>query len=309
MTKKNSQSCQYALNKFKIAELSLKRKLYLLQSAIDQRKSFRSLTLLIKKAKANFGELKTTIDAVLSPKSISTSSVMERYSNLLSRLEKFEHEIDSLDDDGQLSQSSTRIRDDVSVTTHTTARCPTSRRCSPSTNYVPEASNPVNLSFSNKTPPLPPTPEKPSLCLSKCTETMLSKFLIGNNENPLTIGMSTASSFRPNNTDNTADSTTEANYSDKKLAKSETTVAKTRFSSDRFTLSDTTTSAVDHFTVNQQQSKRDNDTIQPLNFASTQIKFQNPFPQENLDNHFQTKNILSEFSRDLAEKLFQMQTF
>ena len=65
MTKKNSQSCQYALNKSKIAELSLKSKLNLLQFAIDQRKSFRPFTLFINKAKANVGELKTTLDAVL----------------------------------------------------------------------------------------------------------------------------------------------------------------------------------------------------------------------------------------------------
>ena len=81
MTKKNSQNCQYALNKFKIAELSLKSKLDLLQTAIDQKKSFRLLTMLINKAKANVDELKTTLDAVLkeSPDSSSTSSVMERY--------------------------------------------------------------------------------------------------------------------------------------------------------------------------------------------------------------------------------------
>ena len=105
MTKNNSQSCQYELKKFKIVELSLKSKLDLLQSAIDQRKSFRSLTLLISKAKADVDELKTTLDAVLkeSPNSRSSSSVMERNSNLLSRLEKFEHAIDSLDDDGLLS--------------------------------------------------------------------------------------------------------------------------------------------------------------------------------------------------------------
>ena len=114
MTKKNSQSCQYALNKFKVAELSLKSKLDHLQTAINQQKSFRSLTLFINKAKANVDELKKTLDAVLkeSPNSSSTSSAMERYSNLLSRLEKFEHEIDSSDDDGLLSKSSTRIRDE-----------------------------------------------------------------------------------------------------------------------------------------------------------------------------------------------------
>ena len=169
MPKKNSQSCQYALNKFKIAELTLKSKLDLFQSAFDQRKGFRSLTLLINKAKANVNELKTALDGVFreTPNSNSTSSVMERYSNLLSRLEKLELKIDSSDDAGLLSQSSTRIRDDVSVTTHTTARCQTSRRCSPSMNEFPEASNPERLSLPNKTPPLPPRSEKPSLfCLN-----------------------------------------------------------------------------------------------------------------------------------------------
>ena len=157
MTKKNSQSCQYALNKFEIAELrelSLKSKLDLLQTAINQQKSFRPLTLLINKAKTNVDELKITLDAVLkeSPNSSSLSSVMERYSNLLSSLEKFEHEIESSDDDGLLSQSSTRIRDDVSVTTHTTVRYPTPRRCSPTMTEIREASNPERSSFFNKTP-------------------------------------------------------------------------------------------------------------------------------------------------------------
>ena len=124
-----------------------------MKPAIDQRKSFRSLTLLINNANANVDELKTTLDAVLKEilNSSSTLSVMERYSSILSRLEKFEHELDSLDDDGLLSQPSTRIRDDVSVTTHTIARCPTSRRCSPSLNEIPEASNPERSSFCNKT--------------------------------------------------------------------------------------------------------------------------------------------------------------
>ena len=93
---------------------------------------------------------------------------------------------------------------------------------------------------------------------------------------------------------------------DKNFAKPETTVAKTL---DRFALSDTTLSAVDNFTVNQQQLKADNDSVQPLSFVSTQNKFQNHFPQENFNNQFQPKNMLSEFSRDIAEKRFQTQTF
>ena len=277
MTKKNSQSCQNVLNKFKIAELGLKSKLDLLQSSIDQRQSFRSLTLLINKAKANVDELKGTLDAVLkdSLNFSSTYFVMEKFSNLLSRLENFEHENDSLEDDGLLSQSSTRIRDNVNVTTHTTARYPTSRRCSSSMNEIPEASNPELSSFSNKTQPLTPRPEKPSLFLSECqrTKPMLSKFLIGNNENALAIGMSTASLFRPINLDNTADSKTEAKYSDLKLAKHVTTVTNTP---DRYALSDTTLSAVDNFTVEHQQLQADNDSIQPLSFLSTRYIFK-PF--------------------------------
>ena len=129
-------------------------------------------------------------------------------------------------------------------------------------NAIPEASNPERSSFSNKAPPLPPRPEKLSLFLSEChkTKPMLSKFLNGNNENPLSIGMSTSSSFRPINIDNAVESKTEVKHSDNNFAKPETTVAVAK-TPDRFALSDTTLSAVDSFTVNQQQLKSDNDSI------------------------------------------------
>ena len=175
-------------------------------------------------------------------------------------------------------------------------------------NEIPEASNPERSSFTNKTPPLPPRPEKPSLILSEChtTKPMLSKFLNGSNENPLSMGMSTAS-YRPSvNIDNTLESKTEVKHSDKNFAKPQTTVAETP---DCFALSDTTLSAVDNFTVNQQQLKSDNDSIQPLSFVSTQNNFQNHFPQENLNNQFQSKNVISEFSRDIAEERFQTRIF
>ena len=54
---------------------------------------------------------------------------------------------------------------------------------------------------------------------------MLSKFLNCNNENPLSMGMSTASLFRPINIDNTLESKTEVKHSDKNFAKPVTTVA------------------------------------------------------------------------------------
>ena len=74
---------------------------------------------------------------------------------------KMRSQKDSLDDYGLLSESSIRIRYDVSVTTHTTAKCATSLRCSPSMNDIPEASSSERSSFSNKTPLLPPRPQKP----------------------------------------------------------------------------------------------------------------------------------------------------
>ena len=98
------------------------------------------------------------------------------------------------------------------------------------------------------------------------------------------MGMSTASLFRPINIDNTLESKTEVKHSDKIFAKPETTVAKTF---DRFALSDTTLPAVDNFTVNQQQLKADNDSVQPLSFVSTQNKVQNHFTKENFNNQFQ----------------------
>ena len=173
---------------------------------------------------------------------------------------------------------------------------------------IPEASNPECSSFSNKTPPLPRRLEKSSLFLSENhrAEPKISKFLNGNNENPRTIGMSTASLFGPIVIDNTVESKTEVKHSDKNFAKPETTVAKTP---NRFALSDTTISAVDYFTVNNQQLKIDNDSIQPLRFVSTQNRFQNHLTKKNFNNHFQSKNMLSEFSRDIAEERFQMQTF
>ena len=175
-------------------------------------------------------------------------------------------------------------------------------------NEIPEASNPEISSFSDKTPPLPRRPEKSSLFLSENhrAEPKMSEFLNGNIENPRTIGMSTASLFRPIIIDNTVESKTELKHSDKSFAKPETTVAKTP---NRFALTDTTISAVDHFTVNNQQLKINNDSIQPLSFVSTQNRFQNHFPKKNFNNHFQSKNMLSEFSRDIAEERFQTQTF
>ena len=111
MTEENSQKLQYALNKFKMTKLNMKNQLDLLQTSVEQRKSFRTLSLLINKIKESVEELKTNLVSIMMEKvsSSSINSVMKRQSNLISRLEKLE-----LDEDGQLRQSSTRVRNDIS---------------------------------------------------------------------------------------------------------------------------------------------------------------------------------------------------
>ena len=99
-----------------MTELNMKNQLDILQISVEQRKSFRTLSLLINKIKESVKEMKTNLDSIMMEKvsSSSINSVMKRQSNLISRLENLELEVNSLDDDGQLSQSSTRVRDDIS---------------------------------------------------------------------------------------------------------------------------------------------------------------------------------------------------
>ena len=84
------------------------------------------------------------------------------------------------------------------------------------------------------------------------------------------------------------------------------TVAKSPYC---FAHSDITISAFDNFAVNQQQLKTDNDSIQPLNFVSTQNKIKTIFIGEALIIIFQSKNILSEIPRDIAEERLHTQKF
>ena len=93
----------------------------------------------------------------------------------------FEHEVNSLDDDGQLSQSSTRLRDDISVSSKCSSHLLESNRSSStrtekSTQVVQNNKNEVKALL-----PLPPIPPrtKPSLFLptNSNTQPLLSKFL------------------------------------------------------------------------------------------------------------------------------------
>ena len=64
MRRKNTQSCQIALNVFKVSELNFKNQLDLLQTAISRRKSFRTLILLISNIKETKEELRKAAEKV-----------------------------------------------------------------------------------------------------------------------------------------------------------------------------------------------------------------------------------------------------
>ena len=164
MTKDNSQKLQYALNKFKMTELNMKNQLDLLQTWVEQRKSLRTLSLLINKIKESVEEVKTNLDSIMMEKvsSSSINSVMKlgHQSNLISRLEKLELEVNSPDDDGQLSQPSTRVRNDISCVSQSSKRQLELHRLTPVSQNSEQNNMTVKNPASDVSPPVPPRPAK-----------------------------------------------------------------------------------------------------------------------------------------------------
>ena len=140
MLQRNNDECQFAVNMFKSTESSLKSQLDLLQKAIDDRKSFRSLNLLISRAKTVQTELDKKTEEVLraKPHQSTATSILDRQKALTSRLQQYELEVDTLDDDGLLSQSSTRLRDDVTIPSRPSSRRLDSERSTPTRNVITE---------------------------------------------------------------------------------------------------------------------------------------------------------------------------
>ena len=175
MSQRNNDECQFALKMFKSTESSLKSQLDLLQKAIDDRKSFRPLNLLISRAITPRTELDKKTEAVLrKPHQSTATSILDRQKALTSRLQQSELEVDTLDDDGLLTQSPTRFCDDVTIPS-----CPISRRLdsegsTPTRNVITEetfveqiaSSQPNDTTVFINPPPIPPRPVKPSLFLN-----------------------------------------------------------------------------------------------------------------------------------------------
>ena len=179
MSKQNSAECQFAINMFKATEMSMKKLLDLLEKTVEQKRSFRSLSLMINRIKGQEAELKKLSEEVMrqQPHQSTASSILNRQTTLITRLNELELQVDLLDDDGQLTQSSSRIRYDVSMIS---SRRNLSQQSTPAPSDDKEriqhqrdieekqtSSNIINP------PPIPPRPRQPSLFLQTSNEPAL----------------------------------------------------------------------------------------------------------------------------------------
>ena len=169
-----------------MTELNMKNQLDLLETSVEQRKSFRTLFLLINKIKESVEELKRNLASIMMEKESSSSinSVMKRQSKLISRLEKLELEVSSLDNDGQLSQSSTRVRNDIRCISHSSRRQLELHRLTPVSQNSEQNKMTVKNPASNLSPPGPPRPAKPSFFIQQGENkpNFFSKFLQSNRQ-------------------------------------------------------------------------------------------------------------------------------
>ena len=109
------------------------------------------------------------------PHQSTASSILNRPTNLITRLNELELQIDLLDDDGQISQSSSRIRDDVRMIS---SRRNLSQQSTPAPSDdkqriqhqrdIEEKQTSSNII--NQPPPITPRPRQPSLFLQTSNE-------------------------------------------------------------------------------------------------------------------------------------------
>ena len=168
MSKQKSAECQFAINMFKATEMSMKKLLDLLEKTVEQKKSFRSLSLMINKIKGQETELRKLSEEVMrqQPHQSTASSILNRQTALITRLNELELRVGLLDDDGQLSHSSSRIRDDVSMIS---SRRNLSRQSTPAPSNDKERiqhqrdkeEKQTSSNIFNQPPPLPPRPRQP----------------------------------------------------------------------------------------------------------------------------------------------------
>ena len=161
---------------FKATEMSMKKLLDLLKKTVEQKRSFRSLSLMINKIKGQEVELKKLSKEVMRQQQhqSTASSILNRQTTLITRLNELEQQVDLLDDDGQLSQSSSRIRDDFSMIS---SRRNLSRQSTPAPSddkeriqHQRDIEKQTISIIINQPPPIPPRPRQPSLFLQTSNE-------------------------------------------------------------------------------------------------------------------------------------------
>ena len=177
MLKQNSAECQFTINMFKATEMSMKKLLDLLEKTVEQKKSFRPLSLVINKIKGQETELRKLSEEVMrqQPHQSTASSIINRQKTLITRLNELELQVDLLDDDGPLSHSSSCIRDDFSLIS---SRRNLSRQSIPAPSDKERIQHQRDIeekqtssNIFNQPPPIPPRPRQPSLVLQPSNET------------------------------------------------------------------------------------------------------------------------------------------
>ena len=192
MSKQITAECQFAINMFKATEMAIKNQLDLLEKTIQQRKSFRSLSLLIERFRANEKELKEVSQNVMKqqPNQNTATSILSRKTKLMNRLNEIQLQVDLLDDDGHLSQSSQRIRDDFSMISSRENRSHQSTPVSTDINednqlqcnLEQQKSSPAN---SIQPPTIPPRPGRPTIFLQSSTAPQInSERVVGDHQRP-----------------------------------------------------------------------------------------------------------------------------
>ena len=153
MLKQNSAECQFAINMFKASNK------------------------MINKIKGQETELKKLSEKVTrhQPHQNTASSILNRQTTLITVLNQLEQQVDLLNDDGKLSQSSSRIRDDDSMTS-SRRNLSWQSKPAPSDNKernqhqrdIEEKQTSSNIF--NQPPQVPPRPRQPSLFLQTSNE-------------------------------------------------------------------------------------------------------------------------------------------
>ena len=157
--------------------MSMKKLLDLLEKTVEQKRSFRSLSLMVNKIKGQEAELRKLSEEVMrqQPHQTTESSILNRQTTLITRLNELELQVDLLDDDGQLSQSSSRIRDDFCMIS---SRRNLSRQSTPAPSDDKERiqhqrdieEKQTSSNIFNQLPPIPPGLRQPSLFLQTSNE-------------------------------------------------------------------------------------------------------------------------------------------